>query len=80
MEMIELIEIEKENNCIIFPLTKYFYRVGINRWNEPYYSEETVGYCGSPDRCCIDCYLCFTPICFVLDIASCFTFQCIKIK
>ena len=67
------------NKCIKFPLTKYFYKVGKDRWNEPINHEEQVGYCGPPDRSCIDCYLCFTPICSVLDIVTLFSFQCIKI-
>ena len=59
-----------------FPLTKFFYHKGIKRWNEPYNHDETVGYCGPDDRPCIDCYLCFTPACFVLDISSLCSFQC----
>uniref|UniRef100_A0A6C0J389 Uncharacterized protein n=1 Tax=viral metagenome TaxID=1070528 RepID=A0A6C0J389_9ZZZZ len=65
-------------NCILFPLTKYFYKVGKDRWIEPYNQDEGIGYCGPPDRCCIDCYLCCTPVCFVLDIISLCSFQCIK--
>lgn len=69
----------KKNTCNKFPLTKYFYKKGLDRWNEPIDHEEQVGYCGPPDRPCIDCYLCFTPICSVLDIVTLFSFQCIKI-
>lgn len=66
------------NKCIKFPLTQYFYKEGIKRWREPYDVDEGVGYCGPPDRCCIDCYLCFTPVCFFLDIGTFFSFQCFK--
>ena len=68
------------NNFLTFPLTKYFYNKGIKRWNEPYDHDEGVGYCGPPDRPCIDCYLCFIPVCFIFDIGSCFLCQCFKYK
>ena len=62
--------------CNLFPLTKYFYKKGMDRWYEPYDPNEGSGYCGPPDRDCIDCYVCFTPVCFGLDIATLFSFQC----
>jgi hypothetical protein len=62
----------------IFPVTKYFYFEGMKRWKEPTDLNEIVGYCGPPDRCCIDCYLCFTPICFFLDLGTFFSLQCFK--
>lgn len=72
-------DIEKSNNKFkTFPLTKYFYKKGKDRWNEQYDHDEIVGYCGPPDRPCIDCYLCFTPICFFLDIGTLCSFQCVK--
>jgi len=73
-------ETHKNFNCIIFPLTKYFFNKGKERWNEDYNPNEEVGYCGPPDSPCIDCYLCLTPVCFALDITTVFMFQCIKIN
>jgi hypothetical protein len=74
----ESISIKKKYNFNIFPLTKYFYKKGKERWYEPYDHDEIVGYCGPPDEPCIDCYLCFTPICFVFDIGTLCSFQCVK--
>ena len=68
------------NKFIKFPLTKYFYAKGKERWYEDYNPDEEVGYCGPPDRPCIDCYLCFIPICFAFDITSLCICQCVKIK
>ena len=67
-------------NIILFPITKYIYKRGITRWKEPYNPDENIGYCGPPDDCCIDCYLCFSPICAVLDTVSLCLFQCLKIN
>jgi hypothetical protein len=71
-------ENEDINKCNKFPLTFYFYKKGKDRWNEKYNPDEVNKYCGTEDRCCIDCYLCFTPVCFVLDIGTFFSFQCVK--
>jgi hypothetical protein len=63
-------------NCKYFPLSQHLYYYGKKRWNEPYNVEEQVGYCGPPDRCCIDCYLCLIPVGFIMDIVTLNTFQC----
>ena len=65
-------------NLIFCPITNYLYDKGIERWNEPYDYEEQVGYCGPPDRCCIDCYICLTPLGFVFDIITFNSIQCLK--
>ena len=63
-----------------FPLTKYYYAKAKKRWNEPIDHEEQVGYCGPPDRPCVDCFFCLTPVYFAIDIATLNTFQCQKYK
>lgn len=61
-----------------FPLTRNCIKKGCDRYYEPIDFDEEVGYCGPPDRPCIDCYICLSPICIPFDILSCF--QCYKSK
>jgi hypothetical protein len=68
--------IQENTHYTLFPLTKYFYKIGTERWNEPFNPDENIGYCGPPDRCCVDCYICFIPLCFTIDITSLCLLQC----
>jgi len=61
-------------NFSCFPLTQQCIKKGYNRYNEPIVPEE-VGYCGPPNRPCIDCYLCLSPICIPIDIITFCSFQ-----
>lgn len=59
-----------------FPLTRNCIKKGYDRYYEPIDLDEEVGYCGPPDRPCIDCYMCLSPICIPFDVLTCF--QCYK--
>ena len=61
-------------NCSYFPLTQQCVKKGYDRYYEPIVQEE-VGYCGPPNRPCIDCYLCLSPICIPVDIITFCSFQ-----
>ena len=63
-------------NWTYFPLTRYCYRNGKNRCDEPIDPYEKNQCFGPPDRDCIDCYYPITPICFIIDVVSCNLFQC----
>lgn len=58
------------------PLTKYFYQKAKDRWEEGIDPHEIYGTCGPEGRPCVDCYYCFTPVCCIIDIATCNLFQC----
>ena len=58
-----------------FPLTRNCIKKGYNRFYEPINLDEEVGYCGPPDRPCIDCYICLSPICIPFDIITCFSIK-----
>jgi hypothetical protein len=64
--------------CDIFPLTTHCYKKGHERCIEPIDIEEVNHYCGPHNRCCIDCYYGFLPVCVIFDLVSCFSIQCIK--
>lgn len=59
------------SNFKCFPITRKFFKEGINRCYEPVNLLEKNHCFGPPERDCIDCYLCFIPITIVFDTISC---------